>query len=146
MIGWPPRCLIQPCTTMSVRMDQLPASTVPIRSRASFVELLCGCMVSPDGWVMRAISAIARRRHGTTYYKLLGRGSLRTVRLAGRLFALVLKVLPCDVLTLVIDDTLVPRSSEQAPGCAYRHDHRRKINRLYARRWGIEPLFHNFKR
>ncbi|WP_454753993.1 IS701 family transposase [Cupriavidus necator] len=102
---------------------------VPIRSRASFIELLCGCMVSPEGWVTRAISAIARRRHWTTYYKLLGRGSLRTVRLARRLFLLVLTVLPCDVLTLVIDDTLVPRSSEQAPGCAYRHDHSRKINR-----------------
>ncbi|MCY0852842.1 transposase [Cupriavidus sp. D39] len=102
---------------------------VPIRSRGSFVELLCGCMVSPEGWVTRAISAIARRRHWTTYYKLLGRGSLRTVRLARQLFLLVLTVLPCDVLTLVIDDTLVPRSSEQAPGCAYRHDHSRKINR-----------------
>jgi len=102
---------------------------VPIRSRASFIELLCGCMVSPEGWVTRAISAIARRRHWTTYYKLLQRGSLRTVRLARRLFLLVLTVLPCDVLTLVIDDTLVPRSSEQAPGCAYRHDHSRKINR-----------------
>ncbi|MFJ1257388.1 transposase [Cupriavidus sp. CuC1] len=102
---------------------------VPIRSRGSFVELLCGCMVSPEGWVTRAISAIARRRHWTTYYKLLGRGSLRTVRLARRLFMLVLVVLPCDVLTLVIDDTLVPRSSEKAPGCAYRHDHSRKINR-----------------
>ncbi len=102
---------------------------VPIRSRASFIELLCGCMVSPEGWVTRAISAIARRRHWTTYYKLLERGSLRTVRLARRLFLLVLTVLPCDVLTLVIDDTLVPRSSEQAPGCAYRHDHSRKINR-----------------
>lgn len=102
---------------------------VPIRSRASFVELLCGCMVSPEGWVTRAISTIARRRHWTTYYKLLGRGSLRTVRLARRLFMLVLAVLPCDVLTLVIDDTLVPRSSEKAPDCAYRHDHSRKINR-----------------
>ena len=41
---------------------------VPPRSRATFIELLCGCLISPEGWVTRAISAITRRRW-TTYYK-----------------------------------------------------------------------------
>jgi hypothetical protein len=40
---------------------------VPLRSQASFVELLCGCMVSPEGWVTRAISAIDSKKHWTTY-------------------------------------------------------------------------------
>ena len=114
----------------------LPA--VPIRSRATFIELLCGCLVSPEGWVTRSIVAISRRKHWTTYYKLIERGSVRTVRLARALFRLVLAVLPCDVLTLVLDDTLVPRSSASAPGCAYRHDHSRKTNRppfLLAQCW-----------
>jgi len=31
--------------------------------------------------------------------------------------------------TLIIDDTLVPRVSKQAPGVAVRHDHARKANR-----------------
>ena len=36
---------------------------VPIRSRATFVELLCACLISPEGWVTRAITAICRRKH-----------------------------------------------------------------------------------
>jgi DDE superfamily endonuclease len=102
---------------------------VPIRSRATFAELLCACLVSPEGWVTRAIAAICRRRHWTTYYKLIERGSVRTVPLARALFTLVQSVLPAQTLSLVIDDTLVPRGSESAPGCAIRHDHSRKTNR-----------------
>jgi hypothetical protein len=26
-------------------------TAVPPRSRATFVELLCGCLISPEGWV-----------------------------------------------------------------------------------------------
>jgi hypothetical protein len=123
-------------------------AAVPIRSRATFIELLCGCLVSPEGWVTRSIVAISRRKHWTTYYKLIERGSVRTVRLARALFRLVLSVLPFDVLTLVLDDTLVPRSSASAPGCAYRHDHCRKTNRppfLLAQCWvtvGVSVLGH----
>jgi hypothetical protein len=102
---------------------------VPIRSRATFVELLCACLLSPEGWVTRAIGAICRRRHWTTYYKLIERGSVRTVPLARALFALVQSVLPSQTLNLVIDDTLVPRHSSTAPGSAVRHDHAGKTNR-----------------
>ncbi len=104
-------------------------AAVPPRSRATFVELLCACLVSPEGWVTRAIAAILRRKHWTTYYKLIERNSVRTVRLARALFALVERVLPREALTLVIDDTLVPRHSASAPGCAVRHDHSGKKNR-----------------
>lgn len=54
-------------------------TAVPTRSRATFVELLCGSLISPESWVTRAISAITRGRHWTTYYKLLERGSVRTL-------------------------------------------------------------------
>ncbi len=30
-------------------------TAVPIRSRTTFVELLCGCLISSEGWVTRAI-------------------------------------------------------------------------------------------
>lgn len=113
-------------------------TAVPPRSRATFVELLCGCLISPEGWVTRAISAITRGRHWTTYYKLLERGSVRTLRLARALFGLVDSVLPEVILNLVIDDTLIPRQSETAPGSAIRHDHAKKTNRpqfLQAQCW-----------
>jgi hypothetical protein len=113
-------------------------TAVPPRSRATFVELLCGCLISPEGWVTRAISAITRGRHWTTYYKLLERGSVRSLRLARALFELVDSVLPEATLNLVIDDTLIPRQSETAPGSAIRHDHAKKTNRpqfLQAQCW-----------
>lgn len=105
----------------------LPA--VPIRSRATFIELLCACLVSPDGWVTRAIGAIARRCHWNTYYKLIERGSIRSVPLARALLSLVQSVLPLQTLNLVIDDTLALRHSPTAPGSAVRHDHAHKTNR-----------------
>lgn len=113
-------------------------TAVPIRSRATFVELLCGCLVSPEGWVTRAISAIVRGRHWTTYYKLLERGNVQTLRLARALFEVVSNTLPTETINLVIDDTLVPRQSEKAPGSAIRHDHAKKSNRpqfLQAQCW-----------
>jgi hypothetical protein len=102
---------------------------VPLRSRGTFVELLCACLVSPEGWVTRAISSICRRKHWTTYYKLIERGSIRIVPLARATFSLVLTVLAPDAILLVIDDTLVPRGSLSAPGCDIRFDHAHKINR-----------------
>ena len=113
-------------------------TAVPLCARATFVELLCGCLISPEGWVTRAISAITRGRHWTTYYKLLERGSVRTLRLARALFEVVNDALPMETLNLVIDDTLIPRQSEKAPGSIIRHDHARKHNRpqfLLAQCW-----------
>jgi len=102
---------------------------VPIRSRATFCELLCACLISPEGWVTRAISALQRRSHWTTYYKLIERNQVSVLALARALLTLILKVLPQTVITLVIDDTLVMRKSPGAPGCAIRHEHSRKANR-----------------
>ena len=113
-------------------------TAVPMRSRATFVELLCGCLISPEGWVTRAISAITRGCHWTAYYKLMERGSVRTLRLARALFEMVIDALPMETLNMVIDDTLIPRQSEKAPGSTIRHDHARKRNRpqfLLAQCW-----------
>lgn len=82
--------------------------------------MLCGCLIFPEGWVTRAISAFVRGRHWTTYYKLLERGSVRTLRLALALFEVISDALPMQTLNLVIDDTLIPRQSEKAPGSAGR--------------------------
>jgi len=64
----------------------------------------------------------------TTYYKLLERGSVRTLWLARALFEGVNDALPMEALNLVIDDTLIPRQSEKAPDSIIRHDHARKHN------------------
>lgn len=105
----------------------LPA--VPLRSRATFIELFCGCLLSEDGWVTSAISAIRRDKHWTTYYKLLQRGSIKTQALAVALFRLIQRIHPGTMLTLVLDDSLVPRQSKTAPGSAIHFDHSHKPNR-----------------
>jgi hypothetical protein len=104
-------------------------AAVPLRSRATFVELFCGCLLSGDGWVTTAISTIQRQRHWSTYYKLLQRGSIKTQPLAVALFKLIQRVHHNKVITLVIDDTLVPRQSSTAPGSAIHFDHSHKPNR-----------------
>ena len=105
----------------------LPA--VPPRSRRTFVELLIGCMLNPEGWVTRAIGAICREAHWTTYYKLIERAQVPVADLSIRLLQLVQRVFPSDVVNLIIDDTLVPRCAKTGPGISIKHDHSRKANR-----------------
>ena len=105
----------------------LPA--VPPRSRRTFVELLIGCMLNPEGWVSRAIGAICREAHWTTYYKLIERAQVPVADLSIRLLQLVQSVFPSDVVNLIIDDTLVPRCAKTGPGISIKHDHSRKANR-----------------
>jgi len=102
---------------------------VPSRSRRTFVELLIGCMLNPEGWVTRAIGAICREAHWTTYYKLIERAHVSVADLSVRLVQLVQSVFPTDVANLIIDDTLVPRTAKTGPGISVKHDHAKKANR-----------------
>ena len=118
----------QVCRLLSEWITFLLAA-VPPRSRRTFIELLCGCLMSQEGWVTRAISIIGRKCHWTTYFKLLERGSLKTQALANQLLRLVMQFSSEAILTFVLDDTLLLRWSDSAPGVAIRHEHSRKPNR-----------------
>jgi hypothetical protein len=72
---------------------------VPPRSRRTFVELLIGCLLNPEGWVTRAIGAIRREAHWTTYYKLIERAQVPVTELSLRLLQLVLRVCPTELVT-----------------------------------------------
>ena len=102
---------------------------VPPRSRRTFVELLIGCMLNPEGWVTRAIGAIRREAHWSTYYKLIERASVSVAELSVRLLQLVQIAFPTEIANLIIDDTLVPRTAKSGPGISVKHDHARKANR-----------------
>ena len=102
---------------------------VPTRSRRTFVELLIGCLLNPEGWVTRAIGAICREAHWTTYYKLIERAHVSVAELSVRLLLLVQSLFPSEVANLIIDDTLVPRTAKTGPGISVKHDHARKANR-----------------
>lgn len=102
---------------------------VPSRSRRTFAELLIGSMLNPEGWVTRAIGAICREAHWTTYYKLIERAHVSVADLSIRLLQLVQRVFPAELVNLIIDDTLVPRCAETGPGIGIKHDHSHKANR-----------------
>ena len=102
---------------------------VPPRSRRTFVELLIGCLLNPEGWVTRAIGAIRREAHWTTYYKLIERANVSVTELSLRLLQLVLRVFPAERVTLILDDTQVPRCVKFGPGISIKHDHSHKANR-----------------
>lgn len=112
-------------------------TAIPPRSRGTFVELLCGCMISPEGWVTRVINAITRKKHWTTYYKLIERGSIRKLALARATLLLAMGIQADEespkgapkVVTLVVDDFLVMRQSENAPASIIHHDHAKRKNR-----------------
>ena len=102
---------------------------VPPRSRRTFVELLIGCMLTPEGWVTRAIGAICREAHWTTYYKLIERAQVSVADLSLQLLQLTQRVFPNELVNLIIADTLVPRCAKTGPGISIKHDHSRKANR-----------------
>lgn len=52
------------------------------------VELLIGCINNPEGWATRAIGAIRREAHPTTYYKLVKRANVSVTELTLRLLSL----------------------------------------------------------
>ena len=116
------------CLLLSEWISFLLAA-VPSRSRRTFVELLLGCMLNPEGWVTRAIGAICREAHWTTYYKLIERAHVSVAALSVRLLQLVQRVFPAELVNLIIDDTLVPRTAKCGPGISVKHDHAKKANR-----------------
>jgi hypothetical protein len=116
------------CVLLSEWMSFLLVA-VPSRSRRTFVELLIGCMLNPEGWVTRAIGAICREAHWTTYYKLLERAHVSVADLSIRLLQLVQWVFPAELVNLIVDDTLVPRCAKTGPGISIKHDHSHKANR-----------------
>ena len=116
------------CLLLSEWVSFLLAA-VPPRSRRTFAELLIGCMLNPEGWVTRAIGAICREAHWTTYYKLIERAHVPVADLSIRLLQLVQRVFPAELVNLIIDDTLVPRCALSGPGISIKHDHSHKANR-----------------
>ena len=101
---------------------------LPPRSMATFIELLMGAMLTPTGFVTDAYLIIDMHNHWTSYYKWLQHGRWSWLALARRFTCLALKVIKTDVIHLVIDDTVVLRSSKKAPASQVHHQHGNKPN------------------
>jgi hypothetical protein len=105
------------------------SSALPLRSVPTFIELVIGAMITQAGFVTQAWLAISPVRDWTSYYKWLQRGKWSWVALGVQMTRLILKFFVQPVYYLIIDDTLIYRSSQKAPGCMIHHQHGSKPNR-----------------
>lgn len=114
------------------------AGALPKRSVPTFLELLFGAMLTQTGFVTDAYLAIDAVRHWNSYYKWLHFGKWSWVALGRQTVRLVLQMFPRRRWFLMIDDTIVFRSSKIAPGSAIHYEHGRKTNRpafVRGQRW-----------
>jgi len=105
------------------------SGALPVRSAPTFIELLIGAMLTQAGFVTKAWLAIPMRRHWTSYFKWLQKGKWSWVSLGRQMLRLLLAFFPIKELFLVIDDTIIFRSSPKAPGSGIHHQHGSKANR-----------------
>jgi len=119
------------------------AQSLPLRAVPTFLELLCACLISPTGFLTQALCSFPYQRHWSTYYFWLESARWSWLALARQTTRLLCSVLKRPRFNIIIDDTLVPRSSKKAPGVATRHEHSNKPNRprfLNAQCWVIVAL------
>ena len=105
------------------------AQALPKRSVPTFLELLFGAMLTQTGFVTDAYLAVNSVRHWNSYYKWLHFGKWSWVALGCQTTRLALLMFPRRRWFLMIDDTIVFRSSKKAPGSAIHHQHGNKTNR-----------------
>jgi DDE superfamily endonuclease len=105
------------------------AQALPKRSVPTFLELLFGAMLTQTGFVTDAVLAVNTVRHWNSYYKWLHFGKWSWVALGCQTARLALQMFPRRRWFLMIDDTIVFRSSKKAPGSAIHHQHGNKTNR-----------------
>jgi len=101
---------------------------LPLRSVGTFIELLIGAMLTPQGFVTEAYLLLQMKNHWTSYYKWLQQGRWSWLALARQFTRLLLVLNPETVIHLVIDDTLTLRASKKAPGSQIHHQHANKPN------------------
>lgn len=104
------------------------SKALPPRSIGAFIELLIGAMLTPTGFVTDAWLMVNMQNHWTNYYEWLQKGKWSWLVLARQFVQLVLTVVKCDVVYLVIDDTLTLRASKKAQGSQIHHQHGNKPN------------------
>src|SRR5688572_25339780 len=101
----------------------------PEAARLTLLELIVGAVLASGGHVTQAILALTPRLGWQAYHWMLERGRFRLLGLISALCRIVRREIGVRRCFVVIDDTLAPRCSAQAPGVAVRFDHAAKTNR-----------------
>jgi hypothetical protein len=101
----------------------------PEAARLTLLELIVGALLASGGHVTQAILALTPRLGWQAYPWMLEHGRFRLLGLISALCRIVRREIGERRCFAIIDDTLAPRSSAQAPGVAVRFDHAAKTNR-----------------
>jgi hypothetical protein len=95
--------------------------------------LLCG-----QRCVTRLAALSSRRRSLSAYYRFLSEGKWRLPVLFHALFSLLRTTFPAPTLTLVVDDTLVPKVGRGIFGTGYHYDsHAPRPGALWGHNWVV---------
>src|SRR3954454_23872243 len=101
----------------------------PEAARLTLAELIVGAVLASGGHVTQAVLALTPRLGWQAYHWMLERGRFRLLGLIAALCRIVRREIGERRCFVVIDGTLAPRCSAQAPGVAVRFDHAAKTNR-----------------
>jgi hypothetical protein len=93
----------------------------PEAARLTLVELIIGALLASD--VTQAFLALTPRLGWQAYHWMLEHGRFRLLGLISALCRIVRREIGAGRCFVVIDDTLAPRCSVDAPGAAVRFDH-----------------------
>lgn len=102
---------------------------LPLRSIPTFIELIVGAMLTETGFVTQAYLALPMKRNWSSYYKWIEKGKWSWVAIGIQMARLLIRLFPQPLWHLIIDDTLILRTSRKAPGSKIFREHSRKPNR-----------------
>src|SRR4051794_31773602 len=95
----------------------------PEAARLTLLELIVGAVLASGGHVTQAILALTPRLGWQAYHWMLEHGRFRLLGLISAVCRIVRREIGVRRCFVVIDETLAPRCSAQAPGVAVRFDH-----------------------
>lgn len=105
------------------------AVALPSRSVPTFCELLVASMITAEGFVTQSWFQGRLHNFWGSYHKWLETGRWQSYQVVARFMQLCCLAIPeAQPLFLVIDDTLVLRFSEKAPGSRIAFEHAHKLN------------------
>jgi len=113
-------------------------TALPARIITTYAELLVGAMISGSGHITDALLAVGHQKHFSTYYWLIEKAKWSWLKVAKQLISLIVAFFPRNEWNLIIDDFICPRSSKNAPGAKYHHEHSQKPNRpnyIWGQQW-----------
>jgi len=86
---------------------------LPLRSAPTFIELVVGVMLTQAGFVTQAYLALPMKRNWSSYYKWIEHGKWSWASFGIQMAKLLVRFFPQSVWHLIIDDTLILRSSKK---------------------------------